>query len=33
MAVARELFTERGFADAPTEELVRRAGLTRGALY
>lgn len=33
MSVARELFTERGFADAPTEELVRRAGLTRGALY
>ncbi|HEV7735298.1 MAG TPA: TetR/AcrR family transcriptional regulator [Candidatus Binatia bacterium] len=31
--VARELFTELGYAATPTEELVRRAGMTRGALY
>jgi AcrR family transcriptional regulator len=29
----RELFTERGYAAVPVEEVVRRAGVTRGALY
>ncbi len=33
LAVARRLFAERGFADVSTEELVRTAGVTRGALY
>jgi AcrR family transcriptional regulator len=33
VAVARRLFAERGFAATPTEELVREAGMTRGALY
>ena len=31
--VARELFAERGFAELSAEELVARAGVTRGALY
>jgi AcrR family transcriptional regulator len=31
--VGRDLFARRGFADVPTEEIVRRAGVTRGALY
>ncbi len=31
--VGRELFTQLGYADTPTEEIVRRAGMTRGALY
>lgn len=30
---ARALFGERGFRATRTEEIVRRAGLTRGALY
>jgi AcrR family transcriptional regulator len=31
--VARELFAERGFTELSAEELVARAGVTRGALY
>ncbi|HEX6310149.1 MAG TPA: TetR/AcrR family transcriptional regulator [Acidimicrobiia bacterium] len=33
LASARALFAERGFAGAGREEIVRRAGVTRGALY
>ncbi len=33
LKVARELFTERGYANASTQEIVERAGVTRGALY
>src|SRR5260370_7317737 len=33
LRVARKLFTERGYADTATEEVVRRAHVTRGALY
>jgi AcrR family transcriptional regulator len=31
--VGRELFAKRGFTEVSTEEIVRRAGVTRGALY
>jgi AcrR family transcriptional regulator len=30
---ARRLFTQKGYADASTDELVRRARVTKGALY
>lgn len=33
IGVAREMFAQRGYADAPIEEIVRRAQVTRGALY
>jgi AcrR family transcriptional regulator len=33
IAAARRLFTERGYSGVAAEEIVREAGVTRGALY
>src|SRR5690349_11737183 len=33
VAAARPLFAERGYGEVATEEVVQRAGVTRGALY
>jgi len=33
LQAAREIFTESGYADATTEDIAQRAGVTRGALY
>ena len=33
LAAGRELFTARGFAGTPREDIVEKAGVTRGALH
>ena len=33
ISVARELFTDRGFAATSIEDIIQRAGVARGALY
>src|ERR1051325_3838492 len=33
VGAARELFAEHGYAGVATEQIVQRAGVTRGALY
>src|ERR671922_416395 len=33
LRAGRDLFARRGYNDVSTEEIVRRAGVTRGALY
>jgi AcrR family transcriptional regulator len=33
LQAARELFADRGYTEVRTEDVVRRAGVTRGALY
>ena len=33
LKTSRELFTQNGYADTSTEEIVRRSRMTRGALY
>jgi AcrR family transcriptional regulator len=33
LRVAQELFTDKGYAATATEDIVQRAGVTRGALY
>ena len=33
LTAAHELFAEQGYADTSTEDIIQRAGTTRGALY